>query len=590
MARMIPSTIHPSVCSAAEKKLFTIFRDATGTDDWMCLHSLGLARHATKRRGEIDFLLITRSGIFVLEVKGGRVSRDNGIWKFIDRYGVSHDKSEGPFDQAAGAMFALEDDIRHHFSCDRLRTGILYGFGVMLPDVVFDANGTEGDPRQIYDARDRRKPIADFIARLAAYWKERDPRERCALNDADIAAIVDYLRGDFDLVPSLGVLLDAATDKLLLLEKEQYAVLDAVEQFPKPRILVQGGAGTGKTLLAIEAAKRAVRKSEGDVLLLCYNRLLATYLQAKVASENQHSNRITVKSIYSLLNDLIESSSIINEFNFKRQQAEPTVVYRDIVPEYAALALMDKEIKPFKTLIIDEAQDMMTEKILDILELYIEGGFEAGKWLVFSDVNNQAAVFGAFDNTALIRLMKFGHMLLLPTNRRNTKQVADETAMLARPKVKVPATIVGVPVKYSWYSEQHDQPVVLRRILKRLLADEVAPNSITVLSPRRIEQCCASSITDPSLITVTSQNVCNITNRSFNAISYCSVSAFKGLENDFIVLTDIDDLQTDWWRSVIYVGMSRARVGLHLLLNESLRPVYELYLRCWLEEHSSKPE
>jgi hypothetical protein len=57
---MIPPLIHPAVRSAAERKLFGVIRVDTGTDDWVCLHSLALARHDTKRRGEIDFLLLTR--------------------------------------------------------------------------------------------------------------------------------------------------------------------------------------------------------------------------------------------------------------------------------------------------------------------------------------------------------------------------------------------------------------------------------------------------------------------------------------------------------------------------------------------------
>jgi hypothetical protein len=587
---MIPSTIHPSVRSGAERKLFSVIRDASGTDDWVCLHSLGLARHATKRRGEIDFLLMTRKGVFVLEVKGGRVSRERGVWRFTDRYDDIHENSEGPFDQAASAMFALEDDIRQHLPYNNRRSRLLLGFGVMFPDVVFDVTGTEGDPRQVYDARDRRQPITQFIDRLAAYWRERDPCDRYAPTVNDIEVIVNFLRGDFDLIPPLSVLADAAAEQLLSLEKEQYAVLDAVEQFSKPRMLVQGSAGTGKTLLALEAAKREARKSEGKVLLLCYNRMLAAFLDAKSKAEYHHGERIVAKSIYSLLNDLIESSPLADDFKDKREKVDQTIVYRSLIPEYAALALMETDVQPFRSLIVDEAQDMMTEELLDILDAYVEGGFEAGRWWVFCDVNNQAAVFGAFDQAALSRLMKFGQMLLLPTNYRNTKQIADETAMLSRPRVRAPATVEGVPVKYSWYDEPSEQPTALARVLKRLLTEGIVSNRITVLSPRKMEQCCASAITDPPLVRITGQNVWDIASRAYRAIGYCSVSSFKGLENDFIVLTDIDDLQSEWWRSVVYVGMSRARVGLYLLLNKSLRPIYEQCLHRWLEEHGAEPE
>ncbi|MCC7083421.1 MAG: NERD domain-containing protein/DEAD/DEAH box helicase [Pirellulales bacterium] len=286
MARMIPSTIHPHVRSSAERRLFEVIRDAPGTEDWVCLHSLGLARHASKRRGEIDFLLLTRKGIFVLEVKGGGVAREGGIWRFTDRYGDVHSKHESPFDQASSGMFALEEDIRREYQQDERRSRLLFGFGAMFPDIVFDVTGTEADPRQVYDSRDRRRPITQFVDRLAAYCRECDMRNRYMPTPKDIEAIAAFLRGDFDLIPPLGVLVEAAAEQLLSLEREQYAVLDALEQYPKPRMLVQGGAGTGKTLLAVEAARREARKGQGDILLLCYNRFLASFLDTKIKAEH----------------------------------------------------------------------------------------------------------------------------------------------------------------------------------------------------------------------------------------------------------------------------------------------------------------
>lgn len=583
MARMIPSTVHPHVRSNAERRLFHVIQEAPGTEDWVCLHSLGLARHAGKRRGEIDFLLLSRQGIFVLEVKGGGVAREGGVWRFTDRYGDVHKKQEGPFDQAARGMFALEADIRLEFQSDERRSRMLFGFGVMFPDIVFDVTGTEADRRQVYDARDRQQPITRFVDRLAAYWRQLDARARYAPNPKDIEAIAAFLRGDFDLIPSLGTLVDSASEKLLSLERSQYAVLDALDQRSKPRVLVQGGAGTGKTLLALEVAKREARKGQGDVLLLCYNRILASFLGSKINADHGQRSQVVVNSIFSLLNELIETSSLADEFKRKRETADPDIVYRQLFPEYAPLALVERAASQFRTLVVDEGQDMMTQDLLDILDNYIEGGLESGRWWTFCDVNNQSAVFGSFDRQALERLERFGAVIILPTNLRNTKPIAEETAMLTRPRVHPPAVVDGIPVKYSWYKTDAAQPAALSRILNQLLTAGVRPSSITVLSPRRLDQACAMRVDDPRLIQVTTQNVSEITTGNVQSISFCTVSAFKGLENDFIVLTDIDNLSDEWWRSVIYVGMSRARVGLQLLLREALQPTYSACLREWLE-------
>jgi hypothetical protein len=202
---MIPATIHPTVRSGAERRLFSVIRDARETDDWVCLHSLGLARHATKRRGEIDFLLLTRKGVFVLEVKGGGISRKGGVWKSTDRYGGAHEMNESPFDQAASAMFALERDVRNEFQHDQRKSRLLFGYGAMFPDSPFDDTGSEADRRQLYNSHDRQQPITKFIDRLADFARETDSRNRFVPTEKDIESLLDYLRPDFDLVPPLGV-------------------------------------------------------------------------------------------------------------------------------------------------------------------------------------------------------------------------------------------------------------------------------------------------------------------------------------------------------------------------------------------------
>ena len=90
MARMIPATIHLAVRSGAERLMFNAIKGAVRTENWICLHSFGLARHPSKRLGEIDFVLVTTHGLFVPEVKGGRTRRQGGVWIYTDRYDQEH--------------------------------------------------------------------------------------------------------------------------------------------------------------------------------------------------------------------------------------------------------------------------------------------------------------------------------------------------------------------------------------------------------------------------------------------------------------------------------------------------------------------
>ena len=76
MSIMLPSVLAPAVNSSAERRIFDWFRDAPGTEDWVILHSLGIATHNKVLYGETDFFaIIPGAGVFALEVKGGRVRR-----------------------------------------------------------------------------------------------------------------------------------------------------------------------------------------------------------------------------------------------------------------------------------------------------------------------------------------------------------------------------------------------------------------------------------------------------------------------------------------------------------------------------------
>lgn len=577
MTRMIPPLIHPGVKSAAERKLFDVIRNAPGTEDWVCLHSLALARHEVKRRGEVDFLLLTRKGVFFLEVKGGRISRQGGVWIFTNRWGEEDRKYESPYQQASGAMFSLERDLRDHFGRDHRLGNLLFGYGVMFPDIEFDDHGTEGDPAITYDYRHRHTPLTAFVERMAVYSRQRDPAQRYAPTEKDIRDLTEFLRGDFDRVPSLAARLDEATGRLLELTREQYYVLDAYESEVFPRLVIQGGASTGKTLLAAECAIREAGRAGGRTLFLCYNRLLAAYLRRVVASRSV-GDRLAVWSVYAYFNHLIQGSSFAAEFTRKREGLSDDAVYGQLYPEYAGLALMEAEGERYDTLVLDEAQDFLTRPVLGVLDMLLKSGIQGGRWRVFCDVNNQGAVYGRYEAAALAELLRVGHSSVLSLNRRNTREIAQETTMLAAPRVPSVGVTPGVSVEYVWYEKPGEQPGRLKNLLYRLYEGGVKAGRITVLTTRAVAQSCLPAVTDPVLEQVTEQNVYDVVTGAHGSTTFSTVSAFKGLENDYIVLADVERLDSDWWRSVLYVGMSRARAGLSVLLPASLRPEYEASL------------
>ncbi len=69
-------------------------------------------------------------------------------------------------------------------------------------------------------------------------------------------------------------------------------------------------------------------------------------------------------------------------------------------------------------------------------------------------------------------------------------------------------------------------------------------------------------------------------------ITFSTIHGFKGLENSYIILTDIERMGNDEFKSLLYVGMSRAKVALVLLVDQRAREEYHELLKRKLKEET----
>jgi hypothetical protein len=104
---MIPGRVDATT-PASERRIYDLLRCDPDTKDWIVLHSLGLAKRGSKPYGEIDFVvLIPGAGIVCLEVKGGRVRCESGIWYTRNRDDEEAALAKSPIMQARDGMFAV---------------------------------------------------------------------------------------------------------------------------------------------------------------------------------------------------------------------------------------------------------------------------------------------------------------------------------------------------------------------------------------------------------------------------------------------------------------------------------------------------
>ena len=176
--------------------------------------------------------------------------------------------------------------------------------------------------------------------------------------------------------------------QLAELTKEQRGVLDALHH--APRLIVDGGAGSGKTLLAIEAARRLAREGE-RVLFLTYNKLLAARITVGADAED-YAGELVVRNVHRHFHEVIKASTLAAEFEAKFDPAD-NASFDELLPEYAEVAASDSGEGLFDAIVIDEAQDLLTTRNLNALHEMLRGGLEEGRWFAFLDSQDQAVVY-----------------------------------------------------------------------------------------------------------------------------------------------------------------------------------------------------
>lgn len=569
---MIPWRIAAGT-SSGEVEIFNLLGRDAGLSDYVCLHSVGIARHQRKDYAETDFIVVGPSGIYCLEVKGGdRIERKGGLWTIGSKTN-SYQSAEGPFKQAQGARWPLINYLKEHLDPE-IRNTALFGWGVMFPGAQFSEQDPEWDNEVIYDMRDKSRPARDYFERLEAYFRRRlsetNKQQPPKLGPSRVKAIVDCLRGDFEVVQSLHGLLTESQRELVKLSPAQFGVLDGALNDFNPRILCIGAAGTGKTLIAMEAAKR-LAESGKQVLLLCFNNNLGRFLAKEIVWSRAS---VRVSTVYRLLTETI----IKGGFGRELATAKSTVsdrdklfneIYPNLFESAASKLLEDNELPQYDALIIDEAQDILSAATMNCLDLILDKGFGNGQWLIFLDDGLQSKVYDRVDQKVLDHLRALKPVsFVLDQNYRNPKHVVSEMCALTGVPMPICKRELHSNVDYRLYRDNTEQSKKLRAIVIELLRAEIPASSITILSAKNLTDSVFRKhpldVGKPIVLLDDSQNIPKDT------ITVGTIAGFKGLENEFIILTDLatDMLKSDWGISIIYVGMTRARTKLFVLVDE----------------------
>lgn len=227
-------------------------------------------------------------GVMVVEVKGGRVARIGGQWESVDGNGNRH-PIKNPFAQVTREMHGLRR------KCEELPAWpahrVRFARAVCLPDSACDRSMTPDGPREIVIDHDDLADAGPRVQTIFDWWSRSGDAsaDGGAPGDIGMKALHELLGRDLVIESPLAAGVAAAEDRIITLTERQFGILDTLHAHRRAVIL--GVAGSGKTLIAAEKARRLA--AEGfDVLLTCFNRPLAEFLDQTVG----RLDRITVST------------------------------------------------------------------------------------------------------------------------------------------------------------------------------------------------------------------------------------------------------------------------------------------------------
>lgn len=529
---MVPPVLPPRT-TGTEAEVFRLL-ERVPSRDAVALCALNLSTHEYKKWGEIDFVIVSGAGMLVLEVKGGQVHCDRGFWRYESRNHAPIERAESPMAQAGSAYFALREHLFRTVG-RRMVNEAATGFGVILARTSLrdaearDLLGGSEMPRPLVGTKEDLRGVDALEAllhRCFDHWGRQMSRAPRTWSATEVATVVGALRPWFDRVAPLSISVAQVREEQLALTAEQYQVLDFSQSVG--RVLITGGAGCGKTLLAVECLRR---ERQYDPVLVTGTESLARHLRAS----------------------LVDDPSRVYSFQ-----------ELDRIPG-------DRR-RVFGSLIVDEGQQVTNAESFAVLSSILSGGLEQGRWRWFCDPNNQVLPDARFDQAKHEFLLGNSFPGTLTRNCRTTPQIAQTVQLLTGAAIGDATTKgQGPDVAFADGNSSAVRVSVAVTMVKKWLEDpEIRPGDILLLSPKAPREWSVPEIArQAGLPWQHWEPGWAKSHEHRRSLAAATVEDFRGMESPFVVLCDMDESVGDP-ASYFYLGMTRANFGLVVIAEPAI--------------------
>ncbi len=476
-------------------------------------------RNGKLEKGEADFIVASpKDGFLCLEVKGGaNIDTDGENW-VLDQgggYGL-RDLEMSPYKQADKSMYYFRDV---YYNENYVNYPGIIGSAAVFPYYPVGENVRidNRDRACTIDCRDMNN-LESRIKKLFRFWGG-SRYGKIHYTEAQHKMLLELIRNKVALAAAAGSLVkykDKQLDVINRVQENYIYFISNIRQF-----LIRGGAGTGKTWIAMKMAGQEARKNGNAVLFLCASEKLADKVREYIG------DYVDVYDVRSLFEEIIGDFEAFDE------------------PLYTGVLDSLREDHPlFDAIFVDEAQDF-TEEWAELVRQLLRVPDESRLGVFYDDVqifreDSFGDGFGIPDEPYLLR-----------ENIRNTANIYDWTAEKTNLGMDVISNpIEGPEPKTEYIREQGQLTIYLEDTFRKFILDENLPNTSLVILTDDIDWLFETYSEGFSEWDMTTGELEKVTD-----IRVSSVEDYKGLESDMVIYIhkkDTSDNQN-------YIAYTRAK-------------------------------
>ena len=516
MPRIYPD--NPQFRNPAEKQVFEAIKRELGDDDAIfCNLEISDPQHGDV---EIDLaIFIKNRGIAVIETKGGHISFDGKDWIQSDAKG---NRPIYPASQARKNMYSLRDLLRRRWSQGNIRTDWLVAF----PNYkIVDVGATNLPPEKILDHDDLQNPLRKILDELDGQNKVPQP-----FGDVWIKAAETILKPIASLDADFNEVLESNYLYIRDLTHERANLLLQLQD--NERYLVRGPAGSGKSWMAFEQAKRWTDEGK-RVAMIAFNRGMVSYMEMKNQELSEDSQINFVGTFHDFAKYIGSDAGSPSRYNEDDDEFGPSLI--------AAAKALDAE-KRFDAVVVDEAQDFMSSW-WEAIRLSLTDT-EHGRIAAFGD--DQQKVFGKRKGPewamAIFRLRE---------NIRNSQQIAKVASTLVEDSITARGPN-SYEVEFIICAQEDAVEMADDYVEKLTDKERWQPGEIALLTTRSRH---------PVHVEMATRDRKGYWKSLWDSedVFYSTVGGFKGLERPVVILAIDGFHNAEDIEDFLYVGLTRAR-------------------------------